>query len=183
MRKSLLLRALLTAVGLLFLALTLLNPRTETSFEDIHEGRKATAMLIPGETWVIPLGGSGEISEVSVVLSNVKEAKALTLHMALLKDGEAVASQSVSLEKAKGRGRVKLTPEAAVPAGSYDLALSVEGTGQVSFLGDGEAVGVRITQARTTYVAASGFSGVMLLLLALTPSGTGGKERNVHASV
>ena len=170
MKKTLLLRILLTAVGLLFLALTLLNPRMETSLEDIHEGRKATAMLTPGETWVIPLGQTGRISGVSVVLSNVKEARELTLQMALMQGEETVAAQSFSLEKAKGHRRVKLTLETPIPVREGALALSVEGTGQVS-------------QVKTVYTAASGFSGLLLLLLALTPAGESGKERDVHASV
>ena len=155
----------------------------ETSLEDIHEGRKATAMLTPGETWVIPLGQTGRISGVSVVLSNVKEARELTLQMALMQGEETVAAQSFSLEKAKGHRRVKLTLETPIPVREGALALSVEGTGQVSFLGDGEAAGVRVSQVKTVYTAASGFSGLLLLRLALTPAGESGKERDVHASV
>lgn len=183
MTKALLLRAGLITVGLLFLVITLLNPQTETSLLDLHEGRQATAMLVPGETWLIPLGETGEVSEISVVLSNVKDAKALTLQMALLRGEETVASQSFSLEKAKGRGRMKLTLETPVSVGNGGLALSVEGAGQVSFLGDGEAASVRITRVKTVYVAASGFSGLLLLLLALTPAGAGRKERSVHAPI
>lgn len=184
-------RALLGLMGALLTLAALAHPAVSSAYVSLNDGRQNMEMLRAGDTLTQPVSLPRGVTQFSLQAGSVKEAKGLTLHVALLR-GDAVAAEAafpLAKVKAKGRLIVDLPGEAA--AGLYTLRVTAAGEGGVKLAGGEEtsarvndearSVGcaLRLSCTQRAYNPAALFSGGLMLLLALTPSG--GKEAACHA--
>lgn len=187
-------RACLMAAGL-FLALstTVFWPVVEEARVDYADGgREKIGALTDGDVVEQPLHTDlSEISEINVKVETSKESKAMTLTMALLRDGRVVAQEAYPLAKVRTKSRLRLELPKGTRGGECTLRLTSSGEGKVSLTGGEGGTPVTVDgvpQASALYVRLDGtkrrvgaqtvYLGGMLMLLGLTPGG--GKRGVCH---
>lgn len=177
-------------LGALLLGAVALYPAMDGSYVSVNDGRTSMEPLEPGDVLTQAVKLPGGVTQFSLQASSVKEAKGLTLSIALMQGERVVAEQEFPLAKVKAKGRLIVDlPDAA--AGAYTLTVTASGEGSVKLAGGTETsaqvsgqtretgCALRLTCVKKQYNPAVLFSGGLMLLLALTPSG--GKEAARHA--
>lgn len=183
-------RAVMLLLGALLLGAVALYPAMDSSYVSVNDGRTSMEPLEPGDVLTQAVKLPGGVTQFSLQASSVKEAKGLTLSIALMQGERVVAEQEFPLAKVKAKGRLIVDlPDAA--AGAYTLTVTASGEGSVKLAGGTETsaqvsgqtretgCALRLTCVKKQYNPAVLFSGGLMLLLALTPSG--GKEAARHA--
>lgn len=180
-------RACLMAAGLLLaLSTTVLWPVVEEARVDYADGgREKIGVLTDGDVVEQPLHTDlSEISEVNVKVETSEESKAMTLTLALMRDGRVVAQETYPLAKVRMKSRLRLNLPAGTRGGACTLRVTASGEGKVSLTGgEGGAPATvdGLSQATALYVRLDGkkrrvgvqtvYLGGMLVLLGLTPGG------------
>lgn len=183
-------RAVMLLLGALLLGAVALYPAMDSSYVSVNDGRTSMEPLEPGDVLTQAVKLPGGVTQFSLQASSVKEAKGLTLSVALMQGERVVAEQEFPLAKVKAKGRLIVDLPGAA-AGAYTLTVTASGEGSVKLAGGTETsaqvsgqtretgCALRLTCVKKQYNPAVLFSGGLMLLLALTPSG--GKEAARHA--
>lgn len=191
-KGALILRACLLLAGAALLAMTLLFPDSREERVNLNMPNKdKTEALVAGDTAEQLLGVSGELTELKMATTNNKETKGMTAHMALLRGETVLAEQDFPLAKgSQGKVNMKLQPDTAIKLdGSERIVLTMSGEGSAKLYGQaggsGAAVNgspcdvglcVQMTMTTGSYSLGAGYLGILLILLALMPILSGGKE-------
>lgn len=183
-------RVVMLLLGALLLGAVALYPAMDSSYVSVNDGRTSMEPLEPGDVLTQAVKLPGGVTQFSLQASSVKEAKGLTLSVALTQGERVVAEQEFPLAKVKAKGRLIVDLSGAA-AGAYTLTVTASGEGSVKLAGGTETsaqvsgqtretgCALRLTCVKKQYNPAVLFSGGLMLLLALTPSG--GKEATRHA--
>lgn len=183
-------RAVMLLLGALLLGAVALYPAMDSSYVSVNDGRTSMEPLIPGDVLTQAVELPGGVTQFSLQASSVKEAKGLTLSIALMQGERIVAEQEFPLAKVKAKGRL-IVDLSGTAAGAYTLMVTASGEGSVKLAGGTETTAqvsgqtretgcaLRLTCVKKQYNPAVLFSGGLMLLLALTPSG--GREAARHA--
>ena len=173
-------RAILAAAGAALLALTGLLPTLAETRMDVTEARSKAFVAAAGETLERQVELAGNETELSVSVTDVKEAGGLTMTLTLLRDQAEAASAEASLARVKARSRVQLPIGDGLKAGAYTLRLSFAGEGQVGLMGDKEGgeLAVRLIRREKQYAVFPAYLGALLLILAATPGAGKGEKKH-----
>lgn len=183
-------RAVMLLLGALLLGAVALYPAMDSSYVSVNDGRTSMEPLVSGDVLTQTVELPGGVTQFSLQASSVKDAKALTLSIALMQGERVVAEQEFPLAKVKAKGRL-IVDVAGVRPGTYTLQVTASGEGSVKLAGGVQTAALvsgqtretgcalRLTCVKKQYNPAVLFSGGLMLLLALTPSG--GKEAARHA--
>ena len=179
-RGSLPVRAILAAAGAALLMMTALLPATEETRLDVTEARTKAAVASAGMALERPVTLAGNETELSVCVTDVREAGGLTMTLTLLRDQAEVACAEASLARVKARSRVHLPLEGGLKAGSYTLRLDFAGEGHIGLMGDAEdgELALRLTRREKRYAVFQAYLGALLMLLAATPGAGKGAVRS-----
>lgn len=177
--------------GVALLAVALLNHVANSETMDINDDRKTKLELSAGDVMEQQVNIPCAITQFSLRADGVKEAKALTLTLTLSQGGSAIIEQEFSLAKTKAKGKLIVDLPKETGAGEYTLRVEATGEGSVKLGGGVETLAkvndasaemgcaMRLKYVSRTWGRAALFSGGLLIILALTPSG--GREAKRHA--
>lgn len=177
--------------GVALLAVALLNPVANSEIMDINDDRKTRLELSSGDVMEQQVDIPYAITQFSLRADGVKEAKALTLTLTLSQGGSAIIEQEFSLAKTKAKGKLIVDLPKEAGAGEYTLRVEAAGEGSVKLGGGVETLAkvndasaemgcaMRLKYVSRTWGRGALFSGGLLIILALTPSG--GREAKRHA--
>lgn len=177
--------------GVALLAVALLNPVANSETMDLNDDRKTRLELLSGDVMEQQVSIPCAITQFSLRADGVKEAKGLTLTVTLSQGGGAIIEQEFSLAKTKAKGKLIVDLPKEAGAGEYTLRVEATGEGSVKLGGGVETLAkvndasaemgcaMRLKYVSRTWGRAALFSGGLLIILALNPSG--GREAKRHA--
>lgn len=177
--------------GAALLIFALMNPVTSSENMDLNDDRKTRVELSSGDVMEQQVNIPRAITQFSLRADGVKEAKGLTLKVTLSHGDKAVIEQEFSLAKTKAKGKLIVDLPKEAGAGEYTLRVEAAGEGSVKLGGGVDTLAkvngasaemgcaVRVRYVSRTWGRAALFSGGLMIILSLTPSG--GREAKRHA--
>ncbi|MBP3452860.1 MAG: hypothetical protein J6M20_04010 [Clostridia bacterium] len=188
-RNGFVMRGMLVIGSLLLCILNLVFPYEKEETVNWNDGGLKTESIAAGDVLVQPIAVEAAFDQLGVRIEAVRESKGLTFDMTLTKGDSIVAQQELPLKKVKAKGKVMLEFPTA-EAGEYVLTIHVLGEGNTK-LGAGEvqtmtlngqeqAVGcaIRMNCVTKEYSYVMFFCALLLLMLAVVPSGNMGVKRH-----